>query len=300
MDISQDLTQADLTEKLFLFINSSLSESEIIKSIEPLLATDKAVIHSRDEQDQTILMNVSLSGQANVVQFLLSNGATESINEKDASYHWTALMLASMDENPKTVQVLLNHGADITAKDSMNRTALQLAIQFNNTNTIYCFLNLMTTEELEAFGQASENNRILVEGFNKALLKNYFVLRQYFEKKINIQITKENDLEVFKGFPQLIYQIKHKQILAEAPDNDQFDPWYSMSFRIKQHAALLQNDKFSITTEVEFSNLPPENTKDMHRNAFYLPSEPWLRPKETPIKQVSPEINLQNQMRKNK
>lgn len=242
-------------------MTDDLPENEIIDTIQKLIAEHKLDVSSKNEFNQTLLFHASLNAQIHVVQFLLDNGASKNIEEKDILYHWTALMAAAIYGNAKIVQILLNYGADMTAQDFMKRTAFQHSLEHNNTDAIHCFLNLMSQEELDAFSKASEDNGLLFENFNKAVFKNYFILRQFFEKEITLHITKENNLNMFQGFPELIVQIRHLQLLAEAPNNEAFDPWYAMSFRIKQHASLLQSNKIGIAKVIFDHN--PQNISEI-------------------------------------
>lgn len=71
----------------------------------------------------TALIRVSslLSGKAEIVQFLLSNGA--DINAKDDEGR-TALMWAAFGGKKETLQILLAYNADINLRDNNGRTAL--------------------------------------------------------------------------------------------------------------------------------------------------------------------------------
>ena len=111
----------------------------------------------------------------------------------------------------------------------------------------------MSKEELEAFSKKSEDNRILVEGFNEALLKNAYILRQHFRKKINICDTEKNHFGALEGIPEIMAHIHRLQVLLEAPNTETFDPWYAMSPRIKQHTTLFQNHEACIP-KIDFHN----------------------------------------------
>ena len=65
--------------------------------------------------------------RTDILMPLLEDNA--SVEEKDAVKQRTPLLVAAMSNKPRTVEMLLQHGADITAIDSMEKTALHLACE---------------------------------------------------------------------------------------------------------------------------------------------------------------------------
>ena len=58
---------------------------------------------------------------------LLENNA--SLEEKDVVKQRTPLLVAAMSNKPRIVEMLMQHGADVTATDSLEKTALHLACE---------------------------------------------------------------------------------------------------------------------------------------------------------------------------
>jgi ankyrin repeat protein len=71
--------------------------------------------------------------KAETVQLLIEHGA--DVTMQDETYS-TPLHLASSKGSAKTVQLLIEHGADVTTKDSSNRTPLHLASSWVSITTV--------------------------------------------------------------------------------------------------------------------------------------------------------------------
>jgi ankyrin repeat protein len=136
----------------------------LIGQIQIRLGIEIDVNETINESSQTPLMIASGNGHADIVDFLLQNGANvnavnrsgetaliriaqNSIINKDVQltiveqlilagstinaqekYGKTALILATESDSPKTVRKLLENGADISIKDDNEDTALNIAI----------------------------------------------------------------------------------------------------------------------------------------------------------------------------
>ena len=86
---------------------------------------------------KTPLMVASKNGHTEIVQLLLEKGAY--VNAKD-NYGETALMLAAANGRTEIVQLLLEKGADVNAKNEYGRTALMYALGNYRTEIIQLLL----------------------------------------------------------------------------------------------------------------------------------------------------------------
>ncbi len=74
----------------------------------------------------TALMLASAEGQAEVVKFLIENGANINASKR---YGYTPLMLAIKKNQAAIVQLLIENGADIHAKNELDETPLLIAVE---------------------------------------------------------------------------------------------------------------------------------------------------------------------------
>src|SRR5579863_5701757 len=69
------------------------------------------------QEGQTVLMTAAKAGNADAVKALLDHGA--EVNAKESWRGQTALMWATAENHPAVVQVLVDHGADVNAVSSV-------------------------------------------------------------------------------------------------------------------------------------------------------------------------------------
>jgi uncharacterized protein len=81
------------------------------------------------DYETTVLMEVSVQGNAEVMKFLIEKGANVNLSDKDG---WTALMGATVQGHLGSVKLLLSHGAEVNAKNDNNETALMMAVKKSN------------------------------------------------------------------------------------------------------------------------------------------------------------------------
>ena len=86
------------------------------------------------------LMIAIINGDDDVVLTLLLEGANPNVVVKNEKYSLSALMLASIGNNAKIVETLIEFGADINAQDNIEWTALTLAASYGQNPKIVTIL----------------------------------------------------------------------------------------------------------------------------------------------------------------
>ena len=132
-EMSRKLLEYMRTAPLPLKIEPAMSDDEFLKLCkvaDPVkikeAISNGANVNARDENKYgtTVLMRAAKHGHAEVAGLLLEHGA--DINAKD-NEGWTALMGAAWRGHAEMINFLLEHGADIDAKDNEGWTALMKA-----------------------------------------------------------------------------------------------------------------------------------------------------------------------------
>jgi ankyrin repeat protein len=114
-------TKSEISEEEMLEIGGAISTRNLEKFKNAIAGFD---INARDENGKTILMIAVLSPCAEILEYLIENGA--DINVWDYSTN-TALLYAVGDGELYSVEILIENGADIDAKDGSGNTPLILA-----------------------------------------------------------------------------------------------------------------------------------------------------------------------------
>jgi ankyrin repeat protein len=92
---------------------------------------------SADKEEKNVLFGMAVHGnKLQMVKCMLAAGADASVSYMGAS----ALMLASMEGHPDIVRELIDAGADIAAKDSTGKTALQWAAKHKHRDIVALLL----------------------------------------------------------------------------------------------------------------------------------------------------------------
>jgi len=78
-----------------------------------------------DENGMTPLMQASYSGNFKICRYLINKGA--NVNHACQDHKYTPLMMASLSGSPEVVSLLLDFGAIIDSKNSLGKTAANLA-----------------------------------------------------------------------------------------------------------------------------------------------------------------------------
>lgn len=107
-------------------------------------------INCHEEDGMTALMHASYKGNAIMVEYLLSNGASQSCNntQKDG---YTALMFATLAGSTEVVQMLLEAGAKADVVNKVNRTAAQLGAFVGRHNCVTLINNFVEKDNVKYY-----------------------------------------------------------------------------------------------------------------------------------------------------
>ncbi|HHT11112.1 MAG TPA: tetratricopeptide repeat protein [Candidatus Atribacteria bacterium] len=85
------------------------------------------------------LMLAAESSESSLVKYLLDNGAKEYINDTESEYGFTPLIWAAKNNDTnggEVIQVLIDHGADVSIKDKNGFTAILYAAMLNGNEDV--------------------------------------------------------------------------------------------------------------------------------------------------------------------
>lgn len=82
----------------------------------------------------TPLIEAATKGDVESAELLLQHGADPNATEDQS--HWTALMMAAVRTDAAMVKLLVNYGADVNITDPKGKTAIDIAYQRNDKETI--------------------------------------------------------------------------------------------------------------------------------------------------------------------
>lgn len=94
--------------------------------------------------DETALCGAAAAGKARAVEILLENGAFVDAKNNDGV---TALMQAASEGHEDTVRLFRDHGASLDMKDGQGRTALMRACYGGNSDTVTLLIDLGARRE---------------------------------------------------------------------------------------------------------------------------------------------------------
>jgi ankyrin repeat protein len=83
------------------------------------------LIHIQDQSDFTLLHHASFSGNLEAVQLLIEKGA--DLSARATGISWTPFHLASLRGHKKIVEYLIGHGAHAEVKDAKGRSPVHIA-----------------------------------------------------------------------------------------------------------------------------------------------------------------------------
>lgn len=135
--------------KLMMLVMMTGEFPSLNSEIRKMITNDPKSINDVNEEGWTALMLACRNSKTNsterTVEILIELGANINIQEKDG---WTALMLAvtysNKNSTDRTVDMLLKAGADLNIQNKNGNTALILAVDhYNNESTKETFKTLM-------------------------------------------------------------------------------------------------------------------------------------------------------------
>ncbi len=111
-----------------LHLAVAATNNEMVK----LLLDEGADVNAKDTGEITPLHDAAVNGDELIAETLLKAGA--NVNAAGGRQKDTALQIAAYRGHLGVVKVLLAHGANIYAVDTLGRTALQIALEQHHTN----------------------------------------------------------------------------------------------------------------------------------------------------------------------
>ena len=131
---AREVTQEDYNFVLLLITaDSSADDKKAASATKALISFYNADVNTVDPYTgKTPLMNAASIGHTEVAKKLIEHGA--DVNAKDDTGA-TPLMLAAAFGHKETAELLLDKGADINAKNEIGATALLFAVTLEQTET---------------------------------------------------------------------------------------------------------------------------------------------------------------------
>ena len=153
-------------------------ESELIEFVEFFIERG-ADVNLSDIENQSPLHHSAATGSIDITRLLLENGVT-TINDTSCTQRngmvggWTPLHMAIVNGHPDVVELLLDYGADIEARDGVQRTPLILAAECNNLRVAEILIE-----------RHADINAVAIRGYTAIL----WGTRNQFEEYVDLLIT---------------------------------------------------------------------------------------------------------------
>ena len=106
-------------------------------SLQNQVKANNEIINQKNKDGFTLLILASYKGKSEIVDYLLQNGA--EVNA--VSDMGSALMAAVVKNNFEIIEKLVRAGANLNLTDSAHCTALHLAVQFGNIDSVAFLLS---------------------------------------------------------------------------------------------------------------------------------------------------------------
>ncbi|XP_063983789.1 ankyrin repeat and MYND domain-containing protein 2 [Diachasmimorpha longicaudata] len=134
----------DIQKEIFTKITNN--QAGELKS---LLASNKILIDFVDDNGLSPLQHACYKGNKEIAQMLLDQGA--DVNACQGKHDYRALHLAALSGNADLCQLLLTHGAEINAKNSVRRTAAQMAAFVGNHYCVASINNYIPKADIDYY-----------------------------------------------------------------------------------------------------------------------------------------------------
>lgn len=132
-------------EKAFL----AFTKDNNYDHVKRLLTVDNVFVDSLDDDGMTALGHAAYKGYYKLCKLLLDCGADVNLSEHVSRY--SALTFAGLSGNADVVRLLLEHGANPTSLNSINKTAAQMAAFVGNHLIVSIINNFIPISEIHYF-----------------------------------------------------------------------------------------------------------------------------------------------------
>nr|VZI17089.1 unnamed protein product [Spirometra erinaceieuropaei] len=121
-----------------------------------VILSNKMNIDECDEEGLTALQQACFRGNVELARILVNHGA--DVNWSKHKQGYTALMFAAISGNLNLVSFLLSCGASVSATNSLNRTASEMAAFVGNYFVVALISNFIDKEKIAFFSTRKEAN----------------------------------------------------------------------------------------------------------------------------------------------
>jgi len=204
----------DLENKLF----KSIDEGDYA-SFTDLLA--KGVTpDALDENGMTPLMQAAYKKHFDMCECLLKKGAKANHKCHDSNY--TPLMMAALSGRPDIINLLLEHGANPQAKNSIDKTASELAAFVGQHESALTIKNFLSTQKLQIYLNAKDEEMIIPE---TAVPKIKAIMCITNPNPVNVILTIDNDeyfaTDLLSNIARVLADISYRSIDPEVKGNSE-------------------------------------------------------------------------------
>ena len=130
------------------------------EKIQTLLAKNNIDLNEKNIHGETPLLIAAGNGQVKTVQILLDAGADVNIVDNE---QWTATMYAATEPNKDMMQILIDNGADLTLKDYEDDSVMSL-VQNEIVNAEHDLKEMLKDKENYTEEDFADTNKILAHG----------------------------------------------------------------------------------------------------------------------------------------
>lgn len=110
-------------------------------AVKECLEANKNLVNQFDDRGFSPIFASVICKRDEIAQYLLDNGADPNVYDRDKrilKYHYPILFWAAGNQggHPKIVKLLLDHGAEVNARQGNSKTALMYAVYENNIDVL--------------------------------------------------------------------------------------------------------------------------------------------------------------------